>query len=64
MKYVCGMSMISFGSDSFQCINFRLVQTAAPVAQILATARKHIPLWANIRYIVYDEVRHFLFRTL
>ena len=42
--------IISFGSDSFQCIC---------ALDIWQYARKHIPLWANIRYIVYDEVRNF-----
>ena len=42
--------IISLGSDSFQCIC---------ALDIWQYARKHIPLWANIRYIVYDEVRNF-----
>ena len=25
-------------------------------ARLISRARKHISLWANIRYIVYDEV--------
>ena len=51
--------ILSFGSDSFLCINFTLVQVKdVPFKTFDSTARKHIPLWANIRYIVYDEVPH------